>query len=504
MKILLPKKQIGIWGLALGYFLFYVPYSALTKALSKGLLPASEGTISGFEMLPTVVIGTFITLLLLITVMGWWKYAGYQNILGIRFPFATNKWTFFSGIATSFIIITTTLAYSFTGISIVFAALLMRGGVLTLAPLIDKIYGRKVHWYSWAALGLSLTALLVIFMEKGGFTLTLIAGLNIAAYLSGYFFRLQFMTYIAKTKDKTVNYQFFVEEMIMAAYAIIAIPLFLALFGGLSPIGMLAELQIGFTEFTSSAMALPALLIGVLYACLYIFGSRIYLDHRENTFCIPVNRCASLLAGVTAAFMLSAFFEGSFVSTAQLFSSGILITAILFLSVPFFQNKRLATKLKSQVYLFVCPGNTGRSPMAQAICMAHLKRVLLLEKGTWDDDDIKILSAGLSAKEGAPMSQGARMALEKLGVEEHEHQARNLNAEMVEEATKIYCMSETHRQQILDLYPKANYKITCLDPEDNISIPHGHGIEAYFECASHLMNLIQSQFGARQILRDKN
>ena len=500
MKSSSNKKKLGIWGLALGYFLFYVPYSALTKALSKGLLPGSDGAISGFEMLPTVVIGTFLMLLFLITIMGWWKYAGTRKLLGLNIPFATNKWTLLSGLATSFIIVTTTLAYSFTGISIVFAALLMRGGVLTLAPLIDKAYGRKVHWYSWAALALSMTALLIIFMEKGGFTLTFIAGLNIAAYLSGYFFRLQFMTYIAKTEDKQVNYQFFVEEMLVAAYAIVVLPATLAILGFAISGSILFDLQQGFTSFISSSMALPALLIGSLYACLYIFGSRIYLDHRENTFCIPVNRCASLLAGVVAAFILSAFFEGIFVSSTQLLSSGILITAILFLSVPFFQKSIGKTSLPSKVYLFVCPGNTGRSPMAQAICIAHLKGLLLQQGRSWDEDFIKVKSAGLSVKAGAPMSPNAQVALEKLGVERHEHQAANLNVSMVKEATEIFCMSEEHRQQIIEKFPLAKDKVNCLDPVDNIIIPHGRGAEAYHECATYLKNLISQQFEESRIV----
>jgi len=425
MKSSSNKKKLGIWGLALGYFLFYVPYSALTKALSKGLLPGSDGAISGFEMLPTVVIGTFLMLLFLITIMGWWKYAGTRKLLGLNIPFATNKWTLLSGLATSFIIVTTTLAYSFTGISIVFAALLMRGGVLTLAPLIDKAYGRKVHWYSWAALALSMIA------------------------ISG---------------------------------------------------SILFDLQQGFTSFISSSMALPALLIGSLYACLYIFGSRIYLDHRENTFCIPVNRCASLLAGVVAAFILSAFFEGIFVSSTQLLSSGILITAILFLSVPFFQKSIGKTSLPSKVYLFVCPGNTGRSPMAQAICIAHLKGLLLQQGRSWDEDFIKVKSAGLSVKAGAPMSPNAQVALEKLGVERHEHQAANLNVSMVKEATEIFCMSEEHRQQIIEKFPLAKDKVNCLDPVDNIIIPHGRGAEAYHECATYLKNLISQQFEESRIV----
>ncbi|MFT5166362.1 MAG: protein-tyrosine-phosphatase [Saprospiraceae bacterium] len=494
MNTILSKSRISIWGLALGYFLFYVPYSTLTKALSKGLLPGSNGTISGFEMLPTVVIGTFLMLLFLITILGWWKYAGYQKILGLNIPFATNKWTFFSGIATAFIIITTTLAYSFAGVSIVFAALLMRGGVLVLAPFVDKIYGRKVHWYSWAALGLSLIALVVIFMEKGGFALTLIAGLNIAAYLSGYFFRLQFMTYLAKTREKQVTYQFFVEEMLVAAYAIIAIPAILALFGLMGSGGILSDLQLGFRGFISSAMAIPALLIGALYACLYIFGSRIYLDHRENTFCIPINRCASLLAGVVAAFVLSAFFEGIFVSAAQLMSAGILLTAILFLSVPFFQQYISGGRIPSIVYLFVCPGNTGRSPMAQAICIAHLKMMMIAQGRIWDEDYIKVMSAGFSVKEGAAMAPNAQLALEKLGVEKHDHQARNLKVAMVSAATEIFCMSEEHQQEIIGKFPGALNKVSCLDPGDNITIPHGGGVDAYHECAATLKNLINNRF----------
>ena len=51
MNFNISKVKISIWGLAFGYFAFYVPYSATTKALSKGLIPGSD-PISGFEILP--------------------------------------------------------------------------------------------------------------------------------------------------------------------------------------------------------------------------------------------------------------------------------------------------------------------------------------------------------------------------------------------------------------------------------------------------------------------
>ena len=47
---------------------------------------------------------------------------------------------------------------------------------------------------------------------------------------------------------------------------------------------ILAELRAGFTTFFADRLVVPALIIGVLYACLYMFGTGIYLDHRENTW----------------------------------------------------------------------------------------------------------------------------------------------------------------------------------------------------------------------------
>ncbi|MCA9528119.1 MAG: hypothetical protein KC549_17655, partial [Myxococcales bacterium] len=78
----------------------------------------------------------------------------------IPFP---GRWTFLSGLCTAGIIATTTLAYTFEGVSIVFMMLLMRGGLLVLAPIVDKVTGRRVRWFSWAALAMSMGALLVAF-----------------------------------------------------------------------------------------------------------------------------------------------------------------------------------------------------------------------------------------------------------------------------------------------------------------------------------------------------
>src|SRR4030095_1151383 len=80
----LRKRRYGleIWGLGLGYYLFYTPYSGLTKALSNGLLPG-VGSIAGPVLLPISVAATVVGLFTFITLMKWWQYAGRRDFFEI-------------------------------------------------------------------------------------------------------------------------------------------------------------------------------------------------------------------------------------------------------------------------------------------------------------------------------------------------------------------------------------------------------------------------------------
>src|SRR5215510_7533695 len=148
------EHTLSIWALALGYFLFYIPYSGLSKAVTSGLLTGGN-PVSGFELLPSTVVSTAIAILLFITMMGWWKYVPRRPMFGFGLP-APNFHTVTSGLGFATIIATTTLAYSFRGVSIVFALILMRGGVLVMSPVIDRVFHRRVRWFSWTGLILSL------------------------------------------------------------------------------------------------------------------------------------------------------------------------------------------------------------------------------------------------------------------------------------------------------------------------------------------------------------
>src|SRR5829696_6387438 len=200
--MLTPNRRytLEIWALGFGFYFFYTPYSGLTKALSNGLLTGTG--VKGTVLLPISAIATVIGMLGFITVMGWWKYAGRREFFGVEVPFP-RRLTFLSGVCMATIMGTTTLAFTFAGLSIVLVLVLLRGGTLIIAPVVDHIVGRRVRWFSWAAMFISLLAVLVVLSDAANYTLTIAAIIDVAAYLTAYFFKLQFMSRLAKSDQKS-------------------------------------------------------------------------------------------------------------------------------------------------------------------------------------------------------------------------------------------------------------------------------------------------------------
>jgi protein-tyrosine-phosphatase len=89
--------------------------------------------------------------------------------------------------------------------------------------------------------------------------------------------------------------------------------------------------------------------------------------------------------------------------------------------------------------LFVCTGNTCRSAMAEAIA-----RRLAATRGL---GDVTVESAGTSAWEGAPASDGALLVAMEQGLDLNGHRARVLSKEIVAESDLILVMSAHHRDR---------------------------------------------------------
>ena len=299
-----------------------------------------KGGVPGFQLLPLSALASLIGMLVFITVMGWWRFAGTRVIAGRELP-CPNRWTFSSGICTAAIIATTTLAYTFNGVSIVFMMLLMRGGVLAIAPVVDFFSKRRVRWFSWIALALSFGALLVAFFggTKSSLALSTIAGIDVLIYLASYFVRLRFMSRLAKSDDPDATKRYFVEEQMTAT------PIVVLLLGVLAWVGqgeLLLQLRAGFTQMWTSEYLIHILVIGVLSQGTGVFGGLILLGRQENSFCVPVNRASSILAGVLASASLYLFLDKSPPGIRELFGALMVVSAILVLSLPPLLQKRRA------------------------------------------------------------------------------------------------------------------------------------------------------------------
>jgi hypothetical protein len=70
----------------------------------------------------------------------------------------------------------------------------------------------------------------------------------------------------------------------------------------------------------------------LFYAALGIFLSFLYLDRRENTFCMPLFACSSLLSGIVASYLLMSWMHGPQPRGMQISSACLLIIALLVMS----------------------------------------------------------------------------------------------------------------------------------------------------------------------------
>ncbi|NOK34783.1 hypothetical protein HMI49_16410 [Corallococcus exercitus] len=325
-----PKAPVSIGWFALGYFACYLPYSALTKALSLGALPGMSAGLPGFVLLPSTALATLVGMFAYLAWSGAFQHAGRLRVGPVVLPWP-GRWTFLSGLCTTGIIATTTLAYTFDGTSIVFMMLLMRGGVLVLAPLVDAVSGRHVAWPSRVALGVSLAALLVATGPGTELRLAWVAALDWAVYVVSYFVRLRFMSRLAKNHVPGARERYFVEEQMVAAPALVVL-LALWAFSGVG--GAAAQLREGFTGMFTRPTLPVELAVGLFSQGSGIFGGLVLLDARENTFTVPINRASSVFAGVGATLVLSLWLGLPGVSVRELAGAGLVTVAVAVLAVP--------------------------------------------------------------------------------------------------------------------------------------------------------------------------
>ena len=152
--------------------------------------------------------------------------------------------------------------------------------------------------------------------------------------------------------------------------------------------------------------------------------------------------------------------------------------------------------------LFVCTGNTCRSPLAALALHAELGA---------DAASVEVRSAGTAAHSGESASEGSQRVAAADGFDLSSHRARTVTAATVREADLVFVMTPAHRAAVESLgVPREQIHIVSEWPapgEPGLPVfdPYGASIEAYEECWRRLrIHARRIAAAVRQTLRDRS
>lgn len=366
LRTMLSKLyRFRVLGLIVGYVMAYAPSAYLVK--HAGLPPLTA--------LPVVAMGSAVTMVVIYTMSALWR-GGERGVEGSNGGLNDGGWSGWglwryarwgpgakAGLATSVIFLSTYYAYALPTVSILLMAALMKGAVLLLAPAIDLAQGRRIRVGSAVALLLSGVGVLAG-CGRGGVWLPLGALGALALYVGGYLVKL---LVLGQLKNKAAKHKPIESKPAMhpnhgrpdlppgithigppirishdksATTYIYAPPQDLKTFvwseqpwiagAALGALALLAPANPDVAHGWGLWFRADLWLAGALTQLTGIFSGFILTgqSNQEHSYCVPLNRCAGVIAGLGATLL-----GGGWPRSTDLLSAGCVVMAIVFLSL---------------------------------------------------------------------------------------------------------------------------------------------------------------------------
>ncbi|MBN2317245.1 MAG: Sua5/YciO/YrdC/YwlC family protein, partial [Sedimentisphaerales bacterium] len=154
------------------------------------------------------------------------------------------------------------------------------------------------------------------------------------------------------------------------------------------------------------------------------------------------------------------------------------------------QDIRTSSMVK---FLFVCTGNTCRSPMAEGIFKKYLAEKLDANVDEIERIGYTVESAGMMGSVGFPASPQSVIACASRGVDIKAHRNNALTEKLIEESDLIFVMDSGHYERVVSLVPEAANRCMLLDKNGRVPDPIGQSQDVYGRCADQIEKAVKQR-----------